>query len=68
MPVNPAVTTIYELTEVRDANCDNTLMDEQTIVVHDPPTVTLDSEDCNGTGTAYSSVLQFLEEMLLVIR
>ncbi|HHM21196.1 MAG TPA: hypothetical protein ENJ20_04140 [Bacteroidetes bacterium] len=29
-------------------------MEEQTVTVHDPPAVTLDGEDCNATGTAYT--------------
>ncbi len=53
LDVNPAITTVYQLTNVTDENCDDTVADEQTVTVHDPPTVALDSEDCNLTGTAY---------------
>ena len=42
------------MTYVSDNNCDNVISDEQTVTVHEPPTVSLDSEVCNPIGTAYS--------------
>ena len=55
LQVNPDATTIFQLTNVSSDNgCDNSIMDEQTVTVHEPPTVALDSEDCNNTGTAYT--------------
>ena len=54
LPVTPDVTTTYQLTAVADNNCDNTVADEQVVSVHEPPTVSLDSEDCNLTGTEYT--------------
>ncbi len=54
LPVEPDVTTTYQLTAVADSHCDNIVTDEETVTVHDPPTVNLDSEDCNATGTAYT--------------
>ncbi len=54
LDVSPATTTVYQLTNVSDENCDDTITDEQTVTIHDPPTVSLDSEDCNLTATGYT--------------
>lgn len=54
LTVTPGMTTTYTLESVRDANCDNTLMEETTVTLHDPPVISMVSEDCNSTGTAYT--------------
>ncbi len=52
--VTPGVTTTYQLTNVTDENCSNDIMDEETVTLHELPTVALDSEVCNNTATGYS--------------
>ena len=54
LQVQPDATTTYVLENVADNNCDRDLSDDETISVHEPPVLSLDSEDCNATGTAYT--------------
>jgi len=54
LDVSPSATTVYQLTFVTDQQCDDTVVDEQTVTVHELPTVSLDSEDCNAFATAYT--------------
>ncbi len=52
--VSPAATTIYELTSVSDEHCTVTLSDQETITVHDPPTVVNVDAQCNSTNDGFT--------------
>lgn len=60
-PVTPGTTTTYDLTLVEDENCFLDLTESQTVTVHVPPTIASISEDCNGTGTAYTVTIDIID-------